>query len=78
MKGVLYDIKLKVPKSEEFIEGAGKNMFQTIDMIKEYLRDEYGIYDINITRHVVYNLIHRPRNANKILRNNVTVSKSIS
>jgi len=72
MKGVKYNLSVRSPTGEEnnFSE---LNMNQLIGTATQEILDKYKV-EVKISRHVVYNLIHRD-NVNKFLKSVCTIQK---
>jgi len=76
MKGVLYDYSFTMPTKE--IKIATKlNMRDLCALVKQDLEQYYFIEDITINSQVLYNVRKRPHFCSKILKNRVSIAKSL-
>jgi hypothetical protein len=74
MKGVKYNLLMKLPNDSSYTNSSLK-MDELCKEISEKIKDNYFIDCFNISNQVIYNLIKRPNNVNKFLREKVKVMK---
>ena len=71
MRGIKYAIQFKTLEGET-LNYDHKTMEETIELIKDLCEEHYNL-NLKITKHVVYNLIHR--DSNRFLKKLCIVSK---
>lgn len=76
MKGVLYDYTFTLPSKDLKIVTKLK-MKDLCALVKQDLEQYYFIEDITITSQVLYNVRARPHFCSKILKNRVSIAKSL-
>lgn len=74
MRGVKYNIVFKRKREQDIIHNE-LDMESLKNIINEIFDEEFGIDDFNCTRNHIYNLIRRPNNCNKILKNLCQITK---
>lgn len=70
MKGKKYNLVFKTPDSEIKFEGL---MEEIINFIKTNIKQHYHL-DMKVSKHMVYNNIHRPESTNKLFRSLCKIS----
>jgi hypothetical protein len=70
MKGKKYNLVFKTPDGEINFEGL---MEEIINFIKTNIKHYYHL-DIKVSKHMVYNNIHRPESTNKLFRSLCKIS----
>ena len=74
MKGVKYNLTMKLPQ-DEIYEKKEINMKELIKDIEEKFKTRYFLDDIIITNQIIYNIVKRPMNCSKLLRNKLTITR---
>lgn len=66
MRGVKYNLKFREIDNTERIY---KNLLikDCVDKLKHALKQSYNL-DIDVSKHIIYNLVHRPTKSNKVIR----------
>lgn len=73
MKGIKYNYSFIKPDKEE-VTFNFLTMNQLIDSIKLNFKDSYFI-DLKVNKTIIYNIIHRPLKASKILRDRLSIER---
>ncbi len=73
MKGVKYNIDFQTINNG-ILHYDNKDMNEVIALVIQLCKDNYDI-DIKITKHIIYNLIHR-ENCNKLLKRICKIQKN--
>tara|TARA_R110001592_G_scaffold120194_1_gene324100 strand:- start:1723 stop:1968 length:246 start_codon:yes stop_codon:yes gene_type:complete len=74
MKGIKYNMKFTSLDQNE-IEFQNMLMDDIMNTLKTKIKDEYKI-DMKVSKHMIYNLVHRPHKANKIVQQFCKISFS--
>ena len=69
MKGKKYCVLFKTPNGETDFVG---EMQDVIDFIKEQIKEHYKL-EMKVTKHMVYNNVHRPESTSKLFRTMVAI-----
>ena len=72
MKGKKYCLLFKTPDSELDFEG---EMQDIIDFLKVNIKHYYHL-DMKITKHMIYNNVHRPESTSKLFRSLCAIQPS--
>lgn len=75
-KGMKYKLMIKKPKCEECDIYEKISMNDAIEKIKEKLDEYYYLDDLNVSSHMLYNMLNRPEKCNKIMRKFITFQKN--
>lgn len=67
MKGVKYNLEMKLPNNELLIK-PNQTMKELIFICNEAFKTKYCLDGIKLTNQTIYNIIKRPENCSKIYR----------
>ena len=72
MRGKKYCVLLKIPNGELDFEG---KIEEVQEFLKQNIKDHYHL-DLKITKHMIYNNVHRPASTNKLFRSICAIQPS--
>ena len=75
MRGVKYTYTLNIPNDKQ-IEKDDLLMDDLINDIKNKYSEFYG-FKPKLSPHIVYNIVKRPKTANQMFRNTLSIKKSL-
>jgi hypothetical protein len=76
MKGVKYNLVMKLPNNETLIRNAIK-MKEVVELCNEAFKTKYQMESLKITNQSIYNIIKRPRMCSKIYKDLLKVERLV-
>ena len=77
MKGVKYNLKMKIPNEENERCYEYLSMNELCNEIKENFKNYYFLDDIKCNNQIIYNIMNRPKTASNIIKSKCYITKCI-
>tara|TARA_R110002153_G_scaffold42788_2_gene121358 strand:+ start:1175 stop:1438 length:264 start_codon:yes stop_codon:yes gene_type:complete len=74
MKGVKYNLEFYLPINKETIKFEKLLVSDLMTTIGNNIKEHYNI-EMKISRHMIYNLVHRPEKSNRMVRQVCSIMK---